>query len=132
MQQRGRDDDLLPHPFRVRGDALIRGARQAEQLQKPVDLHRQQLIGYVAQPADQLEVLASRQERVEIRFLRHVAELMTEGDQIVAHVAAVVFDASRRGIDEPRHHAQRRRLAGSVWSEVADDFTGTQGEVDVP
>ena len=66
----------------------------------------------------------SRPDRngIQIRLFRHVAELVPERDQIVADVAAVVFDAARRGLDEAGNHAQRRRLAGSVRSEVADDL----------
>ena len=82
----------------------------------------------LAQPPDELELLATRQERIEVRLFRHVAEACAEADEVVGDVAAVEEHGPARWRQQPGQHADRRRLAGAVRPEVAEDVTGADGE----
>jgi hypothetical protein len=46
-------------------------------------------------------------------------------------IAAEEADTAGAGRDQAQHHPQRGGLTGTVWSEVAEDVTGLDGQVDV-
>ena len=77
----------------------------------------------------QVEVAPAGEVRVEARRLdeaRHAVERGHAG----LRVAPEEPHAALAGADEPQHHPQRRRLAGAVGAEVAEDVAGKHGEVD--
>jgi hypothetical protein len=131
MQQRRRDDDLLAHALRVRRDALIGRGAQVEQRQEAVDLAGEQRLRQLAQAADQIQVLAAGEERIEIGLLRYVAHVPVERDHVRVDVGAVVFDLPCRRLEQPRDHSRGRGLPRSIRSEVANHFARTDRQADV-
>ena len=85
VQQRAGDQHLLAHPLRVAADRLERRVAEAEEIEQCVDPAIEDGLVHFAQAPDELEVLAAREERVEVRLLRHVAQAPAEGHQIGRH-----------------------------------------------
>ena len=77
----------------------------------------------------QLEVAPAGQVRVEARRLDEARDAV-ERRHAGLRVAAEQPHAARGRADEAEHHPQRRRLAGAVGPEVAEDVAGQHGEVD--
>ena len=62
--------------------------------------------------------------------LRHVADAAADADRVGDQVAAGHRGGARRRLEQRGQHAQRRRLAGAVGAEEADDLPGGDVEVD--
>ena len=87
VQQRADDQHLLLHALRIGADRLLGGVGEAEQLEERAQPVLEHVFGELPQPADQLQLLASGQERVERRLLRHVAQPAPVGDRVVGDAA---------------------------------------------
>src|SRR5437879_4619106 len=81
-----------------------------------------------AQPADQLQVFAAPKVRIEVRFLRHITNAALESAHVLANVLSVKLDRSRRRLDQAGEHLHGRALAGSIGTQVAEDFPRTDHE----
>ena len=131
VQQRRGDDDLLPHPLRVRTNALIGRDAEIEEAKEAVDLVGEQAFGQFAQASDELQVFTAGQERIEVRLFRDVADRAMEGDHVGADIQAVVLDEAARGLEQASEHSRGGGLAGSVGPEIAHHFAGFDRQVDV-
>ena len=89
------------------------------------------VFGHFPQPADQLQLLASRQERVERGLLGNVSQPAPVSDRVIADAASLEQHHARRWFHQPRHHPAGGGLARSVRSQVPDHFTGTDDETDI-
>jgi hypothetical protein len=67
--------------------------------------------GQLAQAADQLEVLAAREEGIQVRLLGDVTEAAPEGHEIGRDEPALEEDVALGRLDEPGQHLHRRALA---------------------
>ena len=114
VQQRGGDQHLLPHPLRYDAIDLIGGAKDAEQIEEPVDLHRQQRFSGFRAGGRSARGIRVRRGRDTGTLLPGCSRAAPEGDRIQMDVAAVVFDAAGRRFQQPRQHPRGRRLARAV------------------
>ena len=95
---------------------------------KCTDLATQQRLGDLAQPADQLEILAPGEERIDVRFLGHVSKTSAKRNHVARDVVAVEEHDAVGRVEEAGDHLDGRRLARSVRAQVADDLAGTHDE----
>ena len=98
---------------------LLGTVRERDDLEHLVDPARQLRATHPVQPAEEAQVLAGAEVRVDGEVLRHVADLLLgrrraglDGDPVDHHVAAVPTE-------DPADHRDRGRLAGTVGSEEA-------------
>ena len=131
MQQRRDDQHLLPHALRVGADRLLRGVGHAEQLEERAHLPLHRRRRQLAQPAEQPQLLARREERVERRLLRHVAEPAPVLDRVVRDVPAVEDHGSARWLHEAGEHPPGRRLSRAIRAEIADHLSRPHDEAHV-
>ncbi len=125
-QQRGGDPEPLSHARRVTGDAVPCAGRQADALERPVDVRP---VG-VVEPREQLEVRAAGQVRVERRFLDKPGET---AERVVRPVDATMseqLDRPRVRRDQSEQRPQQRRLSGAVPPEQAPQLTRADLQID--
>ena len=127
-EERLGDPEPLPHPERIRGDALFEPPVDPDEAREVVDLG--------AGPAadhrrEDLEVLAAGQRTVEIRRFDDRADVSHRRLEMAREVDAADHDAARIGTDQPGQHPDRRRLAGAVRAEESEDLRFVQIEADV-
>src|SRR3989442_124475 len=122
VDDRGRERDLRLHPFRQRGDRLVGLRREVEGLQEFRRPLGEPVLREIADPADVSEELGRRQVLGEGRGLRHVAQLRLVGDRVDEDImASHPHDPVVRS-QQPDEDLQRRRLAGAVRADEAEDF----------
>jgi len=84
-----------------------------------------------AQLADEVKEVDDHHVVVERRVLRQVADLPLRCEGIVRHCDAADQRRARRGSEVAGQHLHRRRLAGAVRAEEADDLAARHPEGDV-
>ena len=124
VQQRGGEENLLAHALGVRREGRVAVVPESEGAEEFVHLGIEDAARHAAKPAHQLEILAAGEVRVEVGLLRHVADAPLEGGEVLIHAAAAVEDLAFGRLDQAGQHLHRGALAGSVGSEVAEDFAG--------
>ena len=72
--------------------------------------------------AEEPDVLIDGQPLVEREALRHVADAPLDAFRIAADVDAADRRRAARRLEQPAQHADRRRLAGAVAAEEAEDL----------
>src|SRR5262249_7384394 len=78
--------------------------------------------------AEEADVLIDREQLVEREALRHVADAPLDAFRIARDVDAADRRGARRRHEQPAEHADRRRLAGAVAAEEAEDFAAVHVE----
>ena len=73
---------------------------------------------------------AAREIRVEARALDEARDAVERPRAVDERVAAEELRVPSRRPDQPEHHPQRRRLAGAVRAEVAEDVAALDRQVD--
>ena len=131
VQEGGGDEDALLHAFGVEGDGGVAPGFEAEQGEEPVGFEVDEGFGDVAQAADELEVFEAGEMGVDVGLLGDVAEGGAVGLEIVADALAFKEHLAVVGLEEAGDDLDGGGLAGAVGADVADDFAGTDGEVDV-
>ena len=81
-----------------------------------------------AQPREEHGVLARGERRVYRDVLRHAADRAAYGPRCTSEVVARDTDLARVRREQRREHGERRRLAGAVGPEQADDLAGRNFE----
>src|SRR6476661_4291931 len=89
VKKGGRDKNALPHTFRIRGDRHMAAGIEREEAKVFVNPRAQPRGVKSAKLSYQLQIFASGKIWVEIRFLRHVAEVAL----ILREVFADIFTA---------------------------------------
>ena len=79
-------------------------------------------VGEMVEPRDEEEVLLDRQVLVERELLRHVADFALDARAVAPHVEAEHRPLAGVGRQQAADQADRRRLAGAVGAEEADDL----------
>ena len=131
VQQRGRDQDLLPHALRIRRQPGVPVVVDVEEAEEPLDLFVEHVGSHLAQPPDERQVLGTGQVGVEVGCFRHVPDPPPVGEELVPDVFAVDADLAVGRLEEPGDDVDRGRLAGSVRAEVAEHLAGPYREADV-
>ena len=85
---------------------------------------------HAVEPRLEDELAATRLGRIGGTALGHVADAAADLGGVARQVDARDPGVARRRADERREHAQRRRLAGAVGAEEAEDLAGADLEVD--
>jgi hypothetical protein len=81
--------------------------------------------------ADQFEILAAGEIGVQMRFLRHVAEALLVGDEVLANVDPVKINVTACGLDEAREDLNGCALAGTVRAEITEYLATLNLEGDI-
>ena len=124
------NENLLLHSLLNRRRSLARRHRTAPNHSRSASILRSIEDGGISRsPADQLELLAARQERVEMRLLRNISEASSELNRVEPGLAAVE-EAPHLMVDfeQARQDTRRGGLPGSVPSEIADDLSSIDGK----
>ena len=82
---------------------------------------RAQAIRESAQAADEIEMLTARQEGVEVRVLRYVADASFVLDQAIADVDPVEPDLAGRGFPQSGQDGDRGGFARPVRPQQTED-----------
>ena len=130
MHKRARDDQLLAHAMAVALHELVRPlleVEQREQLSRSVLDLRSVL---VVESRDELEELRARQLFVDERAVGNEPELALRGDRIVDDIDAADVDGAARRPSNSGDHPQRRRLAGAIGTEEAEQLALRHFQVD--
>ncbi len=129
VDQRGGDVEAPLHAA-AEGRRLVLGAiGQADQLQRRVDALAQQRAGEAVERAEQLQVGGGAEVLVDRELLRHDADAALGARAVLgqlagAHAPLADEDPAAVGGDQAAEHRHRRRLAGAVRPEQADDLAG--------
>src|SRR4051812_21824561 len=99
MEQRRRKQDLLPHALRIRREGIVAVVPKGEEVEELVHSGFEDPPRHPAQPARELEILATGGMRIKVRLLGHVADAPLEGREIVINAVAVVENAALRRLD---------------------------------
>src|SRR5262245_46115038 len=103
---------------------------QREEPQHLVHPRRQNLTGYSAKPADQVQILTPTQVRIEVRLFGNITHLALKAYPIRAHIVAPEENLPFGRLDQPGEHFDCRTLSSAVGPDVAEDFARTDGEAD--
>src|SRR5207248_2341927 len=79
----------------------------------------------------EVQVLAHGQVFIEREPLRHVADARLDGLAFRSNIEPQHAAFAGGGRDDAAQHANRRRLAGAVWSEKGEDLTLADGEAEL-
>ena len=101
---------------------------QADQFQRPRDA------GFVGDPIDaavKRQIFQHGQVIIDCKFLRHVSRARSHLFALFERVESQHGRVAVAGFEQSEQHADRRRLARSVRTEIADDFARAHFKVDV-
>src|SRR5581483_1968824 len=77
------------------------------------------------------QVAPAREVRVETGRLDETGNSFERLGAVDQRIAAMKPRRARGGTDQAEHDPQRGRLAGAVWSEIAEDVARLDAQVDV-
>src|SRR4051794_23539604 len=123
MHKGARDDELLAHAMAVALDELVTPfleVKQREQL-SPTVLDLLSLL--VVKSGDEAKKLRAGQLLIYERAVGDEPELALRRNRLRNDVDATDFDGAAARTQNPRNHAQRRRLSGAVGAEKAEQLT---------
>ena len=103
---------------------------EAEQPKQFVHLRIENVAAQSTKASGELEILATGEVLIEVRFLGDVADAPLEGFHVLHDVLAVKQDLALGRLDETGEHLDRGALPGAVRSEIAEDFAGLDREAD--
>src|SRR2546422_645904 len=103
---------------------------QREQPQHLVHARLEHPPRQASEPAHQLQILSSRQVRVEVRFFRHIAHLALKADPVLADIVSLEENLSFARLDQSGEDFDGGALARAVGSDVAEDLARPYGEAD--
>jgi hypothetical protein len=112
--------DAPPIPFRQRVDRLLEHALEMQQLDHFVEALAPRSRRDAARVGDKLEERARRHLGIARRAFGQVADAALRLDGLRLDVGAADEHAPRRGRQEARDDAHRRRLAGAVGPQEAE------------
>ena len=87
VEQRGHQQHLLAHAFRIRRDGHVAVFVKREQAQERIDLFRQRACRQAAQLPHHLQVFAAGEMRIEVRLFGHVAQAAAIGHRVASGCA---------------------------------------------
>ena len=123
MHQRRNDQHLLLHPLGEFAEPLILGISKAEAVEKIGNALLCALGGLVIERSNDVEELARGQRFVQRGRLGNVSDPPLHLERMRHDVESGHPRASRRRLDHPGQQFDRRRLAGAIRSEEAEDLS---------
>ena len=105
-------------------------SREADDLEHLVDARPQRVAGQPVRSSGQLEQLAAGHPAVEARLLAEVADVARQLEAAVGDGDAGHHGRAAGGVPEAGQQAQRRRLAGAVGTQEAEDGARRDGQVE--
>ena len=124
-RKRGDERHLLPVALRVGADPLRRVELEPlEQLGAPLSIEA------AAQPAEQVDHLATCQVRPQVHLARHVRQASVECDRVAPRVAAEHDRLAAVFAQQPEQDAHGCRLAGTVRPQEAVHLPAPNREVE--
>ena len=130
MNQRARDDELLPHAVAVRLGELVLPGRQVEQLEQLVHAALDGRALLAVQRRDEAQELGAGELVVDERAVGDEAHPRLRLARLPLQVVAADLDHAARRLEDAGDHAQRRRLAGAVGAEEAEQLARRHLEID--
>src|SRR5438105_11132031 len=121
MEKRSAHHEPLLHAVREAFDQLVLPAPQLEQIEHLVDAIHDAVAVETVESRVKLEELSRGELLVDERAIRDEAERGFRELGLLRDVMAVDLNASRRRLEQPRNHPERRRLAGAVRTQLAVD-----------
>ena len=110
MQKRRGDQNLLAHPFGVRGHRGVLVFRQPEDVQERRNLVLQPRLRQGSQPTEQREIFRTREVRIQVRFLGHIADARPVLERLLARIDAIEEHLSSRRLEQTGQNRHGRRL----------------------
>ena len=130
VEDPAREVERAPHAARERPDAHLAPVLEPEQVERLVDPDLALLAGQAVEAGAEAQVLVGGQVEVEGGLLEDDADLPANPERIGLDVEPRDLDASPGGLEQRRQHADRRRLAGPVRAQEAEELAGADVEVD--
>jgi len=131
VQDPARDVEPLAHSARVALDALLLAALQPDQLEDLVDPRPLRLAGDAVELCEVAEIVARREPLVEPAVAAEdVADPLPHLASVLDDVEAEHPRLARGGEEQRDQHLDRRRLAGPVGAEQAEQLPLAHGERD--
>ena len=127
-QERRGDPQALPHAVRVAGDLVSRAVAELDGLEHGVDPPPSTATVVCGQ---QLEVLASRQIRIEPRLLDEARDAVEPPGTVDERLMPEQAHSTLVRPDQSEQHPQGCRLPGAVRAEISVDIAALHGQVDV-
>src|SRR3954463_3456153 len=132
VQKRRRQQNLLPHAFRIGAHCGVAIRLQSEDAEKRVDPSLRLRPTQAAQSRAEGQVLGAAHPGIELRFLGNVAESLLVAEEVGANVGAVQRDRAAGRLEQAGEHSHGRRLARSIGAEQPEDRAGLDPEVHIP
>src|SRR5262245_15288321 len=95
-----------------------------------MDADRQDMFRQTAKTANEHQVFDRGEMRIEVRLFRNIPDASLVALGIVEHVNTIEPQRAGAGIDQADDRIDRRALAGSVGTEIAEDLAAADLEVD--
>ena len=128
VHERGCDEYTLLHALGVERDRRIAPGFERQKFEQSIGFERDELFGHAAQTADKLEIFETGKMRVDVRFFRHVSKNCTIGYEIVVDGMAAKEHPALIWLQHAGDHLDCGRFAGTIGTEVADDFASAGAE----
>src|SRR6185312_4503758 len=122
--------ETLAHAVRIGADAAVADRLETHLGERVLDAGVGVLARDAHEPRRIAQVLARRQVLVEADRIRHVADAALDLERLSHRVEARDPHPSLAGLGQAQQHQDRRRLAGAVRPEQAEDLAGPDLEVD--
>src|SRR6266478_4104247 len=101
---------------------------EREELEEGIDSGVLARFGHGAQRSDHVEIFLAGEVRIEMCFLGDVAEAFAVGGEIFVNVLHVVSDFAVGGLKQAGEHFYRGAFSGTIWTQVAENLAGLEGE----
>ena len=135
MDERGRDVQAPLHAAAERARLVPGAIDQADEVQRGVDALVEQRARQAVERTEEAQVRCGAEVLVDREFLRHDADATLGVEAVFAQLDAIGACADEHlaavGADQSAEHRDRRRLAGTVWAEQADDLARADGDREV-
>jgi len=128
--QRRRDVQPAPHASRIGLGGTVCGLRELEPLQQLVRAAGGLAPRQLREPPREAEVLTPREVGIDGRVLARETDPEAHALRVVRHVVTEHLGPAAVRREDGREDADRRRLAGAVRAEQAEDAPGRNLEVD--
>ena len=131
LDQRVGDAEALEHAPRVLLGLVVGPGRQADLLERLVDRRIRLGLRDPVQAGRVAQVLAPGQVRVEADRVREVADAALDLERAAGRVEPDDAGLALGRLGQPEEHQDRRRLAGAVLAEQAEDLAGLDLEIEM-
>ena len=126
--QRLRDAHPLEHSLGESTERSISGVGETHQLQKGVNALPAHLARELIELTVEVEDLEGGEVVIEERMLREIADPPADGR--IHDVSAEDANGARRRLDQPHGHLHAGRLSGAVRTEISEDLSRLDLQID--